>query len=147
MLVDSHVYHHVRGFTGRCFGHRDDQSHLTSLRSLDAGGFPLSSYVVMCMLSPLSTVVDNIGISPQQTTITLSQSLFHALWPHNIPLLLLLEPLGLINRMNVAVKPLTWALTLVKVKVKRYENSNPKISESFSRLRYAVNLSLTSSPE
>jgi hypothetical protein len=70
------------------------------------------------MLSPLSTVVDNIGIFSQQTTITLSQSLFHALWPHYIPLLLLLEPLGLINRMNVAVNPSAWALTLVKIMVK-----------------------------
>ena len=71
------------------------------------------------MLSPLSTAVDNIGISPQQTTATLSQGwLFHALWPHYIPLLLLLEPLGLINRMNVAVKPSAWALTLVKIKGK-----------------------------
>ena len=110
MLLDSHVYHHVRGFTGRYFGHRDDQSQPTSLRSLDAGGFPLSSFVVMCMLSPLLNVVDKIGISPQLTTITLLQSLFHALWPHYIPLLLLLEPLGLIDRMNVAVKPSAWAL-------------------------------------
>ena len=58
MLVDSYVYHHhVRGLTGCYFSHRDDQSQLTSLRLLDAGGFPLSSFVVMCMLSPLSTVV------------------------------------------------------------------------------------------